>query len=27
MMPDEHNAENARSEFELAGLVGRIGNL
>ena len=26
MMPDHHNAENAKSEFELAELVGRIGN-
>jgi hypothetical protein len=27
MMPDDHIAENARSEFGLAELVGRIGNL
>jgi hypothetical protein len=25
-MPEHHNAENAKSEFELAELVGRIGN-
>jgi hypothetical protein len=25
-MPDEHNAENATGEFELAELVGRVGN-
>jgi hypothetical protein len=27
LMPDEHNAERARSEFDLLELVGRIGNL
>jgi hypothetical protein len=27
LMPDEHNAEKARSEFGLAELMGRIGNL
>jgi hypothetical protein len=27
LMPDEHNAEKARSEFDLVELVGRIGNL
>ena len=26
MMPDDPNAENAKSEFELAELVGRVGN-
>jgi len=27
MIPDEHDRENAKSDFELAELAGRVGNM